>query len=108
MNARPQFKDIASFEEFSKYYWYREELQKICIARTVIKTNDPPKAADIVKRFLQTQAVTIENDMVMVACPIENIGALTNALFSENIIVSALSNDDNSAERYFIRRMEEE
>ena len=32
MNARPQFKDIASFEEFSKYYWYREELQKICKA----------------------------------------------------------------------------
>ena len=30
MNARPQFKDISSFEEFSKYYWYREELQKIC------------------------------------------------------------------------------
>lgn len=30
MNARPQFKDIFSFEEFSKYYWYREELQKIC------------------------------------------------------------------------------
>ena len=32
MNARPQFRDIASFEEFSKYYWYREELQKICKA----------------------------------------------------------------------------
>lgn len=32
MNARPQFKDIASFEEFSKYYWYREELKKICKA----------------------------------------------------------------------------
>ncbi len=30
MNSRPQFKDISSFEEFSKYYWYREELQKIC------------------------------------------------------------------------------
>ena len=30
MNVRPQFKDISSFEEFSKYYWYREELQKIC------------------------------------------------------------------------------
>ena len=28
MNARPQFKDISSFEEFSKYYWYREELKK--------------------------------------------------------------------------------
>ncbi len=32
MNARPQFKDISSFEEFSKYYWYREELKKICKA----------------------------------------------------------------------------
>ena len=27
---RPDFKDIKSFEEFSKYYWYREELIKIC------------------------------------------------------------------------------
>lgn len=32
MNARPQFKNISSFEEFSKYYWYREELKKICKA----------------------------------------------------------------------------
>lgn len=32
MNARPQFKDISSFEEFSKYYWYREDLKKICKA----------------------------------------------------------------------------
>ncbi len=32
MNARPQFKDISSFEEFSKHYWYREELKKICKA----------------------------------------------------------------------------
>lgn len=30
MNDRPQFDKIKSFEEFSKYYWYREELQKIC------------------------------------------------------------------------------
>ncbi len=27
---RPNFIDIKSFDEFSKYYWYREELQKIC------------------------------------------------------------------------------
>ena len=32
MNARPQFKDISSFEEFTKYYWYRDELKKICKA----------------------------------------------------------------------------
>ena len=27
---RPDFKDIKTFEEFSKYYWYRDELIKIC------------------------------------------------------------------------------
>ncbi|MBR5965434.1 MAG: hypothetical protein IK015_04900 [Treponema sp.] len=30
MEDRPDFSQIKSFEEFSKYYWYREELQKIC------------------------------------------------------------------------------
>ncbi len=29
---RPDFSEIQSFEEFSQYYWYREELQKICRA----------------------------------------------------------------------------
>ena len=27
---RPNFININSFEEFSKYYWYREELSQIC------------------------------------------------------------------------------
>ena len=30
MNVRPSFEEIKSFDEFSKYYWYREELVKIC------------------------------------------------------------------------------
>ena len=28
--TRPEFGKIKSFEEFNKYYWYREELSKIC------------------------------------------------------------------------------
>lgn len=28
--VRPQFDEIKSFSEFSKYYWYREELKAIC------------------------------------------------------------------------------
>ena len=28
--TRPEFDKIKSFEEFNKYYWYREELSKIC------------------------------------------------------------------------------
>lgn len=27
---RPEFDDVKSFAEFSRYYWYREELIKIC------------------------------------------------------------------------------
>lgn len=30
--ARPEFDNIKDFEEFSKYYWYRDELIKICKA----------------------------------------------------------------------------
>ena len=30
IEIRPGFKDIISFEEFNKYYWYREELSQIC------------------------------------------------------------------------------
>ncbi len=30
METRPAFVDIQSFSEFSKYYWYREELKFIC------------------------------------------------------------------------------
>lgn len=30
MENRPAFENIKSFEEFSRYYWYREELQSIC------------------------------------------------------------------------------
>ena len=30
MNNRPSFSDIKSYDEFIKYYWYRDELSKIC------------------------------------------------------------------------------
>jgi hypothetical protein len=30
---RPDFDSIKNFEEFNKYYWYREELIRICKAR---------------------------------------------------------------------------
>lgn len=30
MQIRPNFFDIYSYSEFIKYYWYRDELSKIC------------------------------------------------------------------------------
>lgn len=32
MMNRPEFDDIKDYDEFSKYYWYRDELIKICRA----------------------------------------------------------------------------
>lgn len=29
-NNRPTFNEIKSYDEFVKYYWYRDELSKIC------------------------------------------------------------------------------
>ena len=30
MESRPDFDKIASFDQFNKYYWYREEMSQIC------------------------------------------------------------------------------
>ena len=30
IEKRPEFEKITSFDEFTKYYWYREELSQIC------------------------------------------------------------------------------
>ncbi|MGX7089516.1 SAP domain-containing protein [Gemella morbillorum] len=30
MEKRPEFEKIISFDEFNKYYWYREEISQIC------------------------------------------------------------------------------
>lgn len=30
MENRPEFNNIKSFDEFSKFYWYRDELKRIC------------------------------------------------------------------------------
>lgn len=30
MESRPDFDKIASFDQFNKYYWYREEISQIC------------------------------------------------------------------------------
>ena len=30
IESRPEFDKIVSFDEFNKYYWYRDELSQIC------------------------------------------------------------------------------
>ena len=30
IESRPEFDKIVSFDEFNKYYWYRDELSQLC------------------------------------------------------------------------------
>ena len=88
----------------------REELTEKCGSRTIIKTGDPEqalKAWKIVKDILKDDDVTAEKRKVIIGREIDDVGAITNELFKAGITVKGFSNDDNSAEEYFIKKMEE-
>ena len=83
------------------------QLRQICVSRTLIRTDQPEKARSVAQRVLQTDQVSVENGVVVISSSVENIGELTSEMFASGIVVSGISNDENSAESYFIRRMEE-
>ncbi len=86
-----------------------EELEKKCGIRTVIKTNNSEKAVRILKSIKGIENVEANGDeKVIISDKIENIGILTNELFKNDIIVSGISTSDNGAEKYFIKRMEDD
>jgi len=84
------------------------ELAEKCGSRTVITVSDTARSVEIISKVLDTVPENIESDKnnIFVKSKIDNIGELTNALFNAGIVVSGISNDENSAEKYFIRKME--
>ena len=85
-----------------------EELAEKCGSRTVITVSDTAKSIEIISKILDIHSENIEYDKnnIFVKSKIDNIGELTNALFNAGVVVSGISNDENSAEKYFIRKME--
>ena len=85
-----------------------QELAEKCGSRTVITVSDTAKSVEIIAKILDTGSENIECDKnnIFVKSKIDNIGELTNALFNAGVTVSGISNDENSAEKYFIRKME--
>ena len=84
------------------------ELSEKCGSRTVITVSDTAKSIEIISKILDIHSENIEYDKnnIFVKSKIDNIGELTNALFIAGVVVSGISNDENSAEKYFIRKME--
>ena len=50
---RPDFKDIKSFEEFNKYYWYREELSQICKSLTLEYRGTKQELNHIIEQYFK-------------------------------------------------------
>lgn len=84
-----------------------DELKRLSGTHTLIRTDKPEQAAEIVRTKLRTDDVVIDNQTVVVRHAVQNIGELTNALFTAGIVVSGLNTDESGAEEYFIRKMEE-
>ena len=48
---RPDFDDIKTFEEFSKYYWYRDELIKICKTHGLMATGSKIELNKVIEKY---------------------------------------------------------
>ena len=53
MTNRPDFNNIKTFEEFSKYYWYREELQEICNSHGIDSTGMKAELNNNIEQFFK-------------------------------------------------------
>lgn len=84
-----------------------EELAEKCGTQTIIQTDNPQKAEEIISATLKNLNISRANDgAVILDGKVENIGEITNNLFRSGIMVKGISSQENSAESYFVRKME--
>ncbi len=48
---KPEFREINSFEEFNKYYWYHKELSQICKALKIKSKGTKQELINIIKEY---------------------------------------------------------
>lgn len=84
-----------------------EELSAKCGVQTILKTDKPEKAVLLLKQLLHTEKIELSKDgAIIILEPIDNIGKITNELFTNDITVGGITTSDSNAEKYFIDRME--
>ena len=55
---RPEFDNIKDFEEFSKYYWYRDELIKICKAHGLKAPSSKVQLNAVIKAYFSGEKIS--------------------------------------------------
>ena len=61
---RPEFDNIKDFEEFSKYYWYRDELIKICKAHGLKAPSSKVQLNAVIKAYFSGEKIAPEKKVV--------------------------------------------
>lgn len=88
---RPDFINIISFEEFSKYYWYREELSQICKSIGLEYRGTKQELIYIIEQYFKgnlikkssKQTKYAQVDVVTLDTPLLECGFSFNAKFRE-------------------------
>ncbi|MDD6488350.1 MAG: ABC transporter ATP-binding protein [Clostridia bacterium] len=84
-----------------------EELAEKCGTQTIVQTDNPQKATEIISSMLKNANISFATDgAIILDNKVENIGELTNKLFQSGIVVKGISTQENSAESYFVKKME--
>ena len=53
IESRPMFEKISSFDEFNKYYWYRDELSQICKSLGLEYRGTKQELNDIIEQYFK-------------------------------------------------------
>ena len=53
IESRPEFDKVTSFDEFSKYYWYRDELSQICKSLGLEYRGTKQELNDIIEQYFK-------------------------------------------------------
>jgi len=91
MELRPDFNKIKSYDEFSKYYWYRIELSKICRKLGISDTGTKQELNDNIKEYFSGNIVKKRKEIapqknfteITLDSPLLKCGFSFNAAFRE-------------------------
>ena len=57
IDSRPEFEKLSSFDEFNKYYWYRDELSQICKSLGLEYRGTKQELNDIIKQYFKGKLI---------------------------------------------------
>ena len=88
---RPDFRNITSFDEFNRYYWYREELSQICNSIGLEHRGTKQELYHIIEQYFKGNMIKKSSrqikrkqvDIINIDTPLLECGFSFNAKFRE-------------------------